>query len=127
MKSLLFSFQGRLNRAPYWYVHLVLMAIQLGVFGALFATLVHPAMLAQDPVMLASASNTLNLVGLLFLPLYWIGLVVTIKRCHDRDKSGWWILIALIPLIGALLFLVEFGFLRGTVGPNRFGPDPLGA
>ncbi len=82
-------------------------------------------MLARDPVMLANASNTLNLVGLFFLPLYWIGLAVTVKRSHDRDKSGWWILIALIPLIGAIWFLIEFGFLRGTPGPNRFGPDPL--
>jgi uncharacterized membrane protein YhaH (DUF805 family) len=47
------------------------------------------------------------------------------KRCHDRDRSGWFQLISLIPLIGSIWLLVEVGFLRGTPGPNRFGPDPL--
>ena len=51
-------------------------------------------------------------------------IMVYIKRFHDRDKSGWWVLIALIPLIGAIWILVELGFLAGTPGPNRFGPPP---
>jgi uncharacterized membrane protein YhaH (DUF805 family) len=49
-------------------------------------------------------------------------IIVYIKRFHDRDKSGWWVLIALIPIIGALWILIELGFLKGTPGPNRFGP-----
>lgn len=48
-----------------------------------------------------------------------------IKRWHDLDKSGWWVLINFIPIVGGLWCLVECGFLKGTVGPNRFGPDPL--
>jgi uncharacterized membrane protein YhaH (DUF805 family) len=48
-------------------------------------------------------------------------VIVYIKRFHDRDKSGWWVLIGLIPLIGAIWLLVELGFLKGTPGPNRFG------
>ena len=48
------------------------------------------------------------------------------KRWHDRDKSGWWALLNLIPVIGTLWILIECGFLRGTYGGNRFGPDPLG-
>ena len=51
-------------------------------------------------------------------------VVVNIKRFHDRNKSGWWVLIALIPLVGALWIVIECGFLRGTVGDNRYGPDP---
>ena len=51
--------------------------------------------------------------------------LVYIKRWHDRDKSGWWMLIVLIPLVGLIWFLVELGFLPGTPGPNRFGPPPL--
>jgi uncharacterized membrane protein YhaH (DUF805 family) len=50
-----------------------------------------------------------------------------IKRFHDRDKSGWWLLISLVPLIGPLWLLVELGFLQGSEGANRFGPDPLAA
>jgi uncharacterized membrane protein YhaH (DUF805 family) len=49
-------------------------------------------------------------------------IIVYIKRFHDRDKSGWWVLIGLIPVIGAIWLLIELGFLKGTPGPNRFGP-----
>jgi uncharacterized membrane protein YhaH (DUF805 family) len=64
--------------------------------------------------------------GLLWaLATLWPGLAVGIKRCHDRDRSGWFLLVGLIPVLGGLWLLVELGFLRGTAGPNRFGPDPL--
>ncbi|MBF0560714.1 MAG: DUF805 domain-containing protein [Alphaproteobacteria bacterium] len=58
---------------------------------------------------------------------FWMGLCVTIKRYHDRNKSGWWILIQLVPLVGPIWYLIDVGFLRGTSGDNRFGPDPLAA
>ena len=48
-------------------------------------------------------------------------IIVHIKRFHDRDKFGWWGLIVLIPIIGAIWLLIELGFLKGTLGPNRFG------
>ena len=47
------------------------------------------------------------------------------KRWHDRDKSGWWTLIVLVPIVGPIWILVELGILEGTRGDNRFGPDPL--
>ncbi|HEV7658296.1 MAG TPA: DUF805 domain-containing protein [Allosphingosinicella sp.] len=50
-------------------------------------------------------------------------LAVAVRRLHDQDKSGWWILIALVPLIGGIWLLVLY-FIEGTRGPNRFGPDP---
>src|SRR5262249_45094525 len=49
-------------------------------------------------------------------------VIVYIKRFHDRDKSGWWVLITLIPIIGAIWILIELGFLKGTPVSNRFGP-----
>ena len=80
----------------------------------------------------------------------WIsGFAIGIKRLHDRDKSGWWILLFYVApsvlggiantceqAVGSFVFgvasfaisiwgLVELGFLRGTVGPNPYGPDPL--
>ena len=55
---------------------------------------------------------------------FWIGLALAVKRWHDRDKSGWWVLINLIPLIGWIWSFVEVGCLRGTVGPNQYGADP---
>ena len=50
-------------------------------------------------------------------------IIVHIKRFHDRNKSRWWLLIGLIPIIGAIWLLIELGFLKGTPGPNRFGPQ----
>lgn len=71
-----------------------------------------------------------DMLGMILVVIYsiailWAGLAVSVKRWHDRDKSGWWILIGLIPVIGTIWVLVENGFLPGTAGPNRFGPDPL--
>lgn len=52
-------------------------------------------------------------------------IAVGVRRLHDRNMSGWWILLILVPLIGAIALLVLF-VMRGTSGQNRFGPDPLG-
>lgn len=64
------------------------------------------------------------LVGLLLL---WPWFAIAVKRFHDRDQSGWWSLIGLVPLIGQVWLLVVLGFLKGSEGDNRFGPDPLAA
>ncbi len=66
-----------------------------------------------------------TLVGLIFLLIIWPALAISVKRWHDRDKSGWWVLIGLVPLIGGLWALIETGFLPGTEGDNQYGPDPL--
>lgn len=64
------------------------------------------------------------------LLFYWtlisvcIFIVACVKRAHDRNKSGWWALLYVIVWPWAL---IELGFLEGTKGPNRFGPDPRGA
>ncbi|WP_425069285.1 DUF805 domain-containing protein [Reyranella sp.] len=125
MKRLLFSFQGRLNRAPYWYVHLALAVIQFPIFGAWFAIIVYPAMETRDMDTIQDAARTMYLLYILCAPFIWISLAVMVKRCHDRDKTGWFIFIMLVPLIGPIWLLIELGFLRGTTGPNRYGPDPL--
>jgi uncharacterized membrane protein YhaH (DUF805 family) len=53
--------------------------------------------------------------------LLWISLAITVKRFHDRDKSGWWALINLLPVIGQIWILIECGFLKGTEEDNRYG------
>jgi hypothetical protein len=63
--------------------------------------------------------------ALLLLPLFYVGYPIRVKRWHDRDKSGWWVLIALIPIFGWCWTIVECSFLKGTEGSNRFGTDPL--
>ena len=60
-----------------------------------------------------------------FLYLFIPALAVTFRRLHDTDRSAWWILVGLIPFLGALALLV-FYCLDGTPGANRFGPDPKG-
>ena len=111
-KQLFLSPQGRLNRKPYWIGVLILLAIQL-VGNLLFANFDREA--PSIPALIVS------------LLLLYPSVVLGIKRCHDRDHPGWWLLIVLIPLLGPLWLLVELGFLPGTPGPNRYGPDPLTA
>ena len=63
---------------------------------------------------------------LLFVPfMAYIGIVNQVKRWHDRDKTGWWVLVNLTG-IGILYNLAVLGFVKGTNGPNRLGEDPLG-
>jgi uncharacterized membrane protein YhaH (DUF805 family) len=59
------------------------------------------------------------------LVLLWPIIAVMAKRWHDRDRSGWWVLVLLLPVVGWIWALVVNGCLRGTVGPNPHGPDPL--
>lgn len=109
------NFQGRLNRQPFWSATLALWLVSVGV------TLVASLLFGSQ-----SATTTL-IQGVLGLILLIPSLAIAIKRYHDRDKSGWWILILFIPVIGLIWYIVELGFLPGTPGPNRYGPDPLGA
>lgn len=107
---LLFQFEGRINRAKFW-LGIVVVNITLWIlYGIAGAT---------------RSSAMWGLVGLLSLLSIWPSLAISIKRWHDRDKSGWWVLIALVPFIGWLWALIETGFLLGTPGPNQYGPDPL--
>ena len=62
--------------------------------------------------------------GIFLIAMLLPSIAVSVRRLHDIDKSGWWILIAVIPLIGAIVLLV-FMCMKGTSRENRFGPDPL--
>jgi uncharacterized membrane protein YhaH (DUF805 family) len=126
MTNLLFGFQGRTNRAKFWLVALAIVVIEiilLVIFGA------NAVMISDDPQKaLADMGPVTSIVLLIFvLAATWISIAVGIKRFHDRNKSGVWILIIFVPLIGSLWYLIECGFLRGTPGPNDYGPDPLAA
>jgi len=125
-KYILTSFQGRINRQPYW-----LAAIAMGiVFGILFYVImaafgsITPS---ADPAVPASMSFSpigWVLMAILYIALIWVSLAVQVKRWHDRDKSGWWVIASLIPIVNIWAFIVT-GFLRGTPGPNSYGEDPL--
>jgi uncharacterized membrane protein YhaH (DUF805 family) len=143
MSQLLFSFRGRLNRKPYWLTTLVLILIML-VLIVLVVGIGGAGLLTGDMSGLGVAFIILLLA---YIPLLWIGLAISAKRLHDRNKSAWWlVLFYLVPgilqgvgdriegvgivltlagLAISIWALIELGFLRGTVGPNQYGPDPL--
>ena len=125
MQSLLFSFQGRVNRAKFWLVHVVMWVVILIVFSAILGS----AAMSADPQAALQSVGAVGLIILLvvYILALWIGLAVAAKRWHDRNKSAWWILIVVVPVVGGLWYLIECGFLKGTTGPNKFGPDPLAA
>ncbi len=109
-KDLLLSFDGRINRAKFW----------IGI-AAIWAVLWLIAIVAG----MANSSILWTIFVVLSLVVIWPSLALSIKRWHDRGKSGWWILIGFVPLIGGLWALIETGFLPGTPGTNQYGPDPL--
>jgi uncharacterized membrane protein YhaH (DUF805 family) len=113
-------FAGRARRKEYWMFHLVNFVILLPIMGvAIAGILVQPR--THRPG--------------LFLPFFLIAfgyslatlipsLAVSVRRLHDTDLSGWWLLISLVPLGGIVVFV--FHVLDGTPGPNRYGPNPKG-
>jgi uncharacterized membrane protein YhaH (DUF805 family) len=108
--NLLFSFQGRINRAKYWLAQCIAWIIAT-VVGLVLATVLSSSQIAVGVALLTELSVVLI-----------SSIAIGVKRTHDRDKSGWWLLIFyLIPF----WMIVELGFLRGTAGPNQYGPDPL--
>ncbi|MFA5120566.1 DUF805 domain-containing protein [Zavarzinia sp.] len=134
MSELLFSFQGRINRQPFWLASIAVgIATNALIWGLASALGLMPEMTPTtmpDGTMMMSAPMGPGFVVLMLVvmvPALWIGLALQIKRWHDRSKSGWWVFIGLVPVIGGLWVLIECGFLRGTPGPNAYGPDPLSA
>ena len=125
--AVLFSFQGRIGRAYYW-----LWVVCELVYLVLLNTVIEAAGIGGRRSLSTPAIGIGPLIALLVVVLVsliiltWSNLAVHIKRWHDRDKSGWWVLIGLVPIIGGLWTLIECGFLDGTPGPNRFGPSPKG-
>ena len=110
LMRILFSFEGRVPRRIDWGVSLCIAVV---FYTVLFGIEI---VFGQDTAAL--------LILLLMIPLLWISFAVQAKRWHDRDKSGWWILIGFVPLIGPLWAFIEAGCLRGSFGSNRYGPDP---
>jgi uncharacterized membrane protein YhaH (DUF805 family) len=101
------NFSSRALRSEYWYW------VLFAVIGGIVTYIIDMAI--GIPI-----TNTIFSLGTL-LP----GLAVAVRRLHDLDRSGWWILLSLIPLVGAIILIVWFCG-KGTAGANRFGPEPFG-
>jgi uncharacterized membrane protein YhaH (DUF805 family) len=104
-----FDFNGRARRAEFWWYILVVLIIS--VILNVIDSIVH-----------------LNgiLGGLFSLALLLPNLGVAVRRLHDINRSGWWLLIAFVPIVGAIL-LIYWDAQPGTSGANPFGPDPKAA
>ena len=113
------EFSGRSRRKEYWMFVLLQMLILIPV--AFLAILMGGPV--KDPANPFGSTAMLIVLGVYFLVFFIPGLAVQVRRFHDQDKSGWFILLGFIPYVGSLILLV-FMCLEGTRGPNRFGPDP---
>jgi uncharacterized membrane protein YhaH (DUF805 family) len=107
METFLFSFKGRISRLPF-----LLWLTFTGIVTFLPAKIFNPKLQSDWELFTA-------------ILLAWPNWAVAVKRWHDRDKSGWWMLINLIPILGSIWTVVELGFFPGTPGDNHYGPDPL--
>lgn len=109
--DLLFSFKGRVGRKVYWlfFLSMFLLTAVAAVFDSAIGT---------EPGRIGWGLRLLMIAGL------WPCFAIQAKRWHDRDKSGWWILINFVPVIGVIWALIENGLLPGTEGTNRFGEQP---
>ena len=108
------DFSGRSRRKEYWMFFLLCIAVSvaISIVGSIGAGT------GGDMNFLGSL-----LMGLFFLAIIVPSIAVQVRRFHDQDKSGWFVLLNFIPLIGGLIVFV-FMLLEGTRGPNQYGPDP---
>jgi uncharacterized membrane protein YhaH (DUF805 family) len=100
------DFSGRAPRAEYWWFYLAT------TIGSIVASIL-------DSILGLGSILVILFVLAILLP----SIAAGVRRLHDTDRSGWWLLIGLIPLIGIIVLLVFF-VMPGTTGDNRFGPDP---
>ncbi|MGH6792287.1 MAG: DUF805 domain-containing protein [Methyloceanibacter sp.] len=160
LKQLLFSFKGRIGR-QYWWLASLAVALLAGMANSLIEIMAKTSGHGTiDPTTQEFEPSAPYVVAILVLGLLnlWISCAIAAKRLHDRDRTGWWLVVPLIAIsasfaaiawasnlpedqstpyfgIGIAILLaamaigiwltIELGFLKGTQGPNRFGPDPL--
>ena len=106
------NFSGRASQRQYWMYTLIYMAIYL-VLAAVGAMLGDSAL----------GGIFAMLLGLFALALLLPSLAVTVRRLHDTDRSGWFLLLGMLPFVN--LYLLYLLVIRGTDGDNRFGPPPV--
>lgn len=100
------DFSGRATRSEYWWFQLFFMLVYIALV-----------------ILTGTISEMFAVLILVFaLGVFIPALAVGVRRLHDIDKSGWWLLLGLVPFIG--LLLIYFLAIAGTPGDNRFGPNP---
>ena len=103
-------FHGRARRSEYWYFFL-------------FNLVVLVVLAILDAAIRKMTGIGMGMLGTIYgLAVLTPGVAVTVRRLHDTNRSGWWVLLSLVPLVGLvlILFLVQ----DGETAPNRFGSNP---
>ncbi|NKB65962.1 MAG: DUF805 domain-containing protein [Candidatus Latescibacteria bacterium] len=116
-KALFWSFDGREPRSLYcwWCIFPHLLSYLSFIFGRALIDSIEPE----------SSVDIFGILGLCSMVLsIWAGVVIGAKRLHDRGRSAGLLALYGIPLANMWL-IIELAFLRGTLGPNKYGPDPL--
>ena len=103
------TFSGRASRSEFWFFYLFLLI-------ASFITAI------IDAAVLGNQNSFLT--AILFLATLLPLIAITTRRLHDTNRSGWWQLLPLIPLVGAIILIIWL-CTAGTPGSNRFGSNPL--
>lgn len=106
------TFSGRAARSEFWWFNLFVVIVTIVLTGVDFIVFG-----LQD--LFSPLSDLFSLAVL--LP----SLAVLARRLHDLDRSAWWMLLMFVPIVGWIILLI-WNCTKGTDGPNRFGPDPLG-
>jgi len=122
------EFSGRSRPREYWMYVLFLFLCMIGltIVESMFGLGISDEWAYRNGWILEAGASHQGgpLIGLFALCAFIPLLAVAVRRLHDSDRSGWWLLLAFLPLIGALwLFILMI--IGGTRGPNRFGLDPV--
>ncbi|WP_369373720.1 DUF805 domain-containing protein [Promicromonospora sp. Populi] len=126
-------FNGRARRSEYWWYALAVTILQTILYVLLivpglsaYSAALSEAMVTQTttpPAMPGSLLTGYTVLSLISLALLLPGLGVTVRRLHDTDRSGFWVFLALVPIVGGIILIV-WEATEGTPGPNQYGPDP---
>jgi uncharacterized membrane protein YhaH (DUF805 family) len=111
------GFTGRARRSEYWWF--ALFTILVGLAAAILDNVLGTTLGPDNSTAWSSGVISIIVNLALLLP----SLAVAVRRLHDTDRSGWWLLIGLVPIVGAIVLLV-FLVLDSTPGTNRFGANP---
>ncbi|WP_066553701.1 DUF805 domain-containing protein [Croceicoccus bisphenolivorans] len=117
-----FDFSGRSRRKEFWMFQLLILiiyAVAIVLTGGMGATMEG----SEPDTMGPMAAVIMMALGVWGLGTFIPALALSVRRLHDVDKSGWWLLISFVPIIGFFV-LLYFDLIEGTRGPNRFGEDP---
>lgn len=119
------TFSGRARRAEYWWFLLFI------IIASFVLAYIDIAVLGSGSTESAMGDGSVSvsvdagpLMAIFMLAILLPSIALNVRRLHDTDRSGWWLLVGFVPLIGTLV-LLYFYLCKGTAGANRFGPDPL--